>query len=168
MKASYELKQYAEAVNYAEKVLQNSKIDNSIKSDAQVIIARSAMKTNNEAKAKTAYAEVQKIATGQLAAEALYFDAYFKNKEGNFEGSNASVQKLAKDYSSYKLYGAKGLVLMAKNFYALKDAYQATYILESVTKNFTDYPDVVEEAKAELAVIKNAEAKTNSSVETGN
>ena len=166
MKASYELKQYAEAVNYAEKVLQNSKIDNSIKSDAQVIIARSAMKTNNETKAKTAYAEVQKIATGALAAEALYYDAYFKNKEGNFEGSNASVQKLAKDYSGYKLYGAKGLVLMAKNFYALKDAYQATYILESVTKNFTDFPEVVEEAKAELAVIKNAEAKTNSSVET--
>src|SRR5690606_39441927 len=55
---------------------------NSIKSDAQVIIARSAMKTNNEPKAKTAYAEVQKIATGQLAAEALYYDAYFKNKEG--------------------------------------------------------------------------------------
>ncbi|HPE84458.1 MAG TPA: tetratricopeptide repeat protein, partial [Aequorivita sp.] len=168
MKASYELKQYAEAVNYAEKVLQNSKIDNSIKSDAQVIIARSAIKTNNETKAKTAYAEVQKIATGALAAEALYYDAYFKNKEGDFESSNASVQKLAKDYSGYKRYGAKGLVLMAKNFYALKDAYQATYILESVTKNFTDYPDIVEEAKAELAVIKNAEAKTNSSVETEN
>ncbi len=168
MKASYELKQYAEAVDYAEKVLQNSKIDNSIKSDAQVIIARSAMKTNNEAKAKTAYAEVQKIATGQLAAEALYYDAYFKNKEGNYEASNAAVQKLAKDYSGYKLYGAKGLVLMAKNFYDLKDAYQATYILESVTKNFTDFPEVVEEAKAELAAIKNAEAKTNSSVETGN
>src|SRR5690606_15552237 len=36
MKASDELEQYAEAVNYAEKVLQNSKIDNAIKSDAQV------------------------------------------------------------------------------------------------------------------------------------
>lgn len=168
MKASYELKQYAEAVNYAEKVLQISKIDNAIKSDAQVIIARSAMKTNNDAKAKTAYAEVQKIASGQLAAEALYFDAYFKNKEGDFEASNASVQKLAKDYSAHKLYGAKGLVLMAKNFYELKDAFQATYILESVTKNFTDFPEVVQEAEAELAVIKNAEAKTNSSIETGN
>lgn len=168
MKASYELKQYAEAVNYAEKVLQNSKIDNAIKSDAQVIIARSAMKTNNEAKAKTAYAEVQKIATGELAAESLYYDAYFKNKENNYEASNASVQKLAKDYSGYKLFGAKGLVLMAKNFYALKDAYQATYILESVTKNFPDFPEVVAEAKTELAIIKTAEAKTNSSVETEN
>jgi len=131
-----------------------------------VIIARSAMKTNNEQKAKAAYAEVAKIATGQLAAEALYYDAYFKHKAGEFEASNTAVQQLAKEYSGYKLYGAKGLVLMAKNFYALGDAYQATYILESVTTNFSDYPEVVQEAKAELAKIKAAEAKTNASVET--
>jgi hypothetical protein len=60
-----------------------------------------------------------------------------------------------------------GLVLMAKNFYALDDAYQATYILESVISNFTDYPDVVDEAKAELVVIKAAQSKTNASVNTG-
>jgi len=167
MKASYELKRYEDAVAYAEKVLQNGKIDNSIKSDAQVVIARSAMKTGDEDKAKNAYAKVATIATGKLAAEALYYDAYFKNKSGNYEGSNASVQKLAKDYSGYKEFGAKGLVLMAKNFYALDDAYQASYILESVITNFTDFPDVVEEAKAELAVIKAAQSKTNSSVETG-
>ncbi len=166
MKASYELKQYAEAVNYAERVLQNSKIDNSIQSDAQVIIARSAMKTNDEAKAKKAYAEVGKIATGELAAEALYYDAYFKRKEGSLKASNELVQRLAKDYPGYKLYGAKGLLLMAKNFYDLKDAYQATYILDSLIKNFSDYTEIVNEAKAELAKIKAAEAKTNASVET--
>ncbi|WP_339698711.1 tetratricopeptide repeat protein [uncultured Marixanthomonas sp.] len=165
MKASYELKQYAEAVGYAEKVLQNSKIDNSIKSDAQIIIARSAMKTNDEAKAKKAYAEVGKIATGELAAEALYYDAYFKRKEGSLKASNESIQQLAKDYPGYKLYGAKGLLLMAKNFYDLKDAYQATYILDSLIKNFSDFTEIVDEAKAELSKIKNAEAKTNASVE---
>jgi hypothetical protein len=166
MKASYELENYADAVTYAEKVLALEKIDNSIKSDAQVVIARSAMETGEEEKARVAYTEVAKIATGQLAAEALYFDAYFKNKEGDHEGSNASVQKLARDYSGYKEFGAKGLVLMAKNFYALDDAYQATYILESVITNFTDYPDIVEEAKAELSKIKAAESKTNASIET--
>jgi TolA-binding protein len=166
MKASYELKQYEDAVLYADKVLENSKIDNAIKSDAQIIIARSAIKTEDEVKAKTAYAEVVKIATGQLAAEALYYEAYFKNKEGAYADSNESVQRLAKDYSGYKQYGAKGLVLMAKNFYALKDAFQATYILESVIANFTDYPEIVKEAEVDLAVIKAAEAKTNSSVET--
>ncbi|MGB3776432.1 MAG: tetratricopeptide repeat protein [Leeuwenhoekiella sp.] len=164
MKSYSELSQYDKAVAYAEKVLANSKIDNNVKSDAQVIIARSAMKTNNETRAKEAYAQVQKIATGELGAEALYYDAYFKNKEGDFKASNDAVQKLAKDYSGYKAYGGKGLLLMAKNFYALKDAYQATYILDNVITNFGDYPEVVAEAKAEQNRIKAAESKTNASV----
>ncbi len=165
MKASYELEMYQEAVEFADKVLQNEKIDNSVISDAQVIIARSAMKTGNENKAKKAYEEVAKIATGKLAAEALYYDAYFKNKLDQFEASNEKIQIIAKEYSGFKYYGAKGLVLMAKNFYGLKDAFQATYILESVIKNFNDYPDVIDEAKAELSKIKTEESKTNDSIE---
>ena len=53
---------------------------------------------------------------------------------------------------------------MAKNFYALKDSFQATYILESITKNFVAFPTVVQEAENELAAIKLAEAQTNSSI----
>jgi len=165
MKASYELEKYHEAVEFADKVLQSEKIDNTIKSDAQIIIARSAMKTGDENKAKLAYAEVSKIATGALAAEALYYGAYFNNKDADYEGSNASIQILAKEYSGYKLYGGMGLVLMAKNFYKLEDAFQATYILESVISNFDEYPEVIEDAKKELAIIKKEESKTNDSIE---
>jgi TolA-binding protein len=168
MNAYYQKENYTEAVNYAEKSLLNSKIDNKVKSDAQIIIARSAIKTGNESKAKIAYAEVEKIATGALAAEALYYNAYFKNKEGKHESSNATVQKLARDYSSYKYYSAKGLVLMAKNYDALGDAFQATYILESVISNFSDFDDVVSEAQGELTRIKTKEAETNSSVQPQN
>ena len=74
------------------------------------------------------------------------------------------VQKLVADYSAYKYFGAKGLIVMAKNFYELKDAYQATYILENVIKNFSEFKDVTDEAKAELQRIKTEEAKTNESV----
>ena len=166
MNAYYQEENYTEAVNYAEKVLQNSRIDNKVKSDAQVIIARSAIKTGNEAKAKEAYAKVEKIATGALAAEALYYNAYFKHKEGKYQSSNSTVQKLARDYSSYKYYSAKGLVVMAKNYDALGDAFQATYILESVITNFAEFDDVVAEAQEELNRIKAEEAKTNASVES--
>ncbi len=164
MKANYQLEQYDNAVAYAEKVLKSSKIDNKIKSDAHIIIARSAIETGDEAKAKSAYKKVQKVATGETAAEALYYDAYFKHKDGNYKASNTAAQKLAKDYSSYKYFGAKGLVVMAKNFYALDDAYQATYILESVIENFKQFDDVVDEAQIELSEIKRNEAKTNASV----
>jgi hypothetical protein len=60
---------------------------------------------------------------------------------------------LAKNYSGYRYFGAKGLILMAKNFYGLKDS-QATYILDNVIENFTDFPDVISEAKKELMPLK--------------
>ena len=53
---------------------------------------------------------------------------------------------------------------MAKNFYGLKDSFQATYILESVIENFQEYKDVIEEAQKELDFIKGEEAKRNSSI----
>ncbi|WBL21616.1 tetratricopeptide repeat protein [Zunongwangia sp. HRR-M8] len=168
MKSYDEMNQPREAAAYADKVLSNTEADKQAKTDAQLIVARSAIKSGNEAKAKQAYAEVQKTATGELAAESLYYDAYFKNKSNNYEASNAAVQILAKDFSGYKKWGAKGLVLMAKNFYALGDAYQATYVLDNVVKNFAQYPEIVQEAKQELSKIKAEEAKTNSSVQTGN
>lgn len=164
MKCYYEQKDYPNSVIYAEKVLLNPKTDNNVKSDAQIIIARAAIETGDETKARAAYAKLMTIAKGELAAEALYYDAYFKNKDKKFEASNASVQKLAKNYSSYKYFGAKGLILMAKNFYGLKDSYQTTYILENVIQNFTDFPDVVSEAQRELDAIKMEESKTNSSI----
>jgi tetratricopeptide (TPR) repeat protein len=164
MKTYYEQKDYVNSVLYAEKVLSNTKTDDKVKSDAQIIIARAAFYSGDLTKARQAYIKLLAIAKGELAAEALYYDAYFKNSDGKFEDSNTVVQKLTKDYSGYKYFGAKGLVVMAKNFYGLKDSFQATYILDSVIKNFTSFPDVVEEAQKELDSIKTEEAKTNSSV----
>ncbi|MDI1255176.1 MAG: tetratricopeptide repeat protein [Flavobacterium sp.] len=165
MKSYYEKEDYPNAVTSAEKVLANPKTDDKVRSDAQIIVARSAVKTNDDVKARAAYAKLLAIAKGEVGAEANYYDAYYKNKDGKFELSNTAVQKLTKDYSGYKYFGAKGLVLMAKNFYGLKDAFQANYILDSVIKNFTDFPDVIEEAKAERDIIQTEEAKTNSSIQ---
>lgn len=164
MKGNYALKNYDKAVAYAEKVLQNEKLEDNIKSDAQIIIARSAFETGDLYKAQGAFKIVEEKATGKLKAEAIYYDAYFKHRDGNYKLSNVAVQKLASDYSSYKYWGGKGLIIMAKNFYELQDAYQATYILESVMKKFSDFKDINDEAKAELSKIKSKEAKTNSSV----
>jgi TolA-binding protein len=164
MKGFYELENYNDAVTYAEKVLQNSKIEDRIKSDAHIIIARSAIKTENHEKARSAYKQVESIATGELKAESLFYSAFYENNDGSYRVSNEIIQKLVSDFAPYKYWGAKGLVVMANNYYELKDAFQATYILESVIKNFAEFDDVVEDAKKELNRIKTEQAKTNESV----
>ncbi len=164
MRGYYGKQDYQKTLIYADKVLSTDGIDDRIRSDAQVMIARSAMRTGNEAKAEEAYGRVLKIASGILAAEALYHDAYFKQKRGALEQSNTAVQKLAREYSIYKEWGGKGLIVMAQNFYAMGDAFQATYILESVVDNFSQFPEIQSKAREELGRIKAREAEKNASV----
>jgi tetratricopeptide (TPR) repeat protein len=164
MKGYYGAGDYEQAVAYADKVLGQDKIDDQVESDAHIIVARSAFETGDMLKAQEEFARVGETAKGELKAETVYYDAYFKHEEGNYKLSNQSVQELASKYPEYGYWGGKGLVVMAKNFYALEDAYQATYILESVIKRFAQYEDITEAARVELNRIKMEESKTNSSV----
>ncbi|WP_083629352.1 tetratricopeptide repeat protein [Tenacibaculum agarivorans] len=164
MKGYYEKKDYEKAVTYAEKVLANSKIDEVVGDDARIILARSAMATNDLVVAEDYYSTLDDTATGELKAETLYYKAFFLHEEKAYESSNEEVQNLIANYSTYKYWGVKSYIIMAKNYYALKDAYQATYILDNIVKNFTQYKDLIEEAKNELNKIKSKEAKTNESI----
>ena len=164
MKGYYQANDFQKAEEYATKVLSNDKLTPNVEFDAKIIIARTAFKTDNMPRAEEFYNEVERNATGELKAEALYYNAYFKNTKKQYAASNKVIQTLIADYSSYKYWGVKSYVIMAKNYYALKDAYQATYILENIIKNFSQFDDVISEAKTELATIKANEAKTNDSV----
>ncbi|NVK52928.1 MAG: tetratricopeptide repeat protein [Flavobacteriaceae bacterium] len=168
MKGYYQANDYKRAVTYAEKVLQKEKIDETVEFDAKIIIARAAFKTGNLKKAETYYKEVENKASGELKAEALYYNSFFKNKKKDYKGSNTVIQKLIADYASYKYWGVRSYIIMAKNYYGLKDSYQAIYILENIIKNFKQFDDVITEAKKELDLIKKNEAKTNESVTPNN
>lgn len=168
MKGYYQSNLFEEAVTYAEKVLQKDKLDENVEFDAKIIIARSAFKTDDLIRAEEFYSEVERNANGELKAEALYFNAYFKNQNKKYKASNKIIQTLIADYSTYKYWGVKSYIIMAKNHYGLKDAYQATYILENIIKNFKQFDDVMLDAQKELSNIKMNEAKTNESVTPNN
>ena len=164
MKGYYDRKDYVKAVTYAEKVLTNGKIDQVVGEDAQIILARSAIETNDFTTAQDYYSALDNTATGELKAETLYYKAFFLHEDKAYESSNEEIQNLIANYSKYQYWGVKSYIIMAKNYYKLKDAYQATYILDNIVKNFTQFKDLNEEAKNELNKIKSKEAKTNESI----
>ncbi|WP_299012204.1 tetratricopeptide repeat protein [uncultured Polaribacter sp.] len=164
MKGYFETESYSNAINYAKKLLQKDKLELQISKDAKAIIARSSIKTEDYDTAKEYYNILEENANGELKAEALYYNAYFKNKQKDFEASNKIVQKLIANYSQFKYWGVKSYVIMGKNYYGLKDVYQATFVLENVIANFKEYEDVITEAQLELKKIKENEAKRNNSI----
>lgn len=164
MKAYSRIEEYNLSIAYAKKILAKDKLDDNLKLDAQIIIARTSFINLDLETAEEYYEAVESEATGELKAETLYYSAYFKNLNNEFEASTKVVQELIADYSAYKYWGVKSYVIMAKNYYSLKDAYQATFILENVIKNFTQFDDIVKDAQLELNTIKENEAKTNNSI----
>ena len=164
MKSYYNKNAHEKALAFAKKVLSKIGIDASLEFDAKIIIARSSFKISDFETSKEYYQTIDKKAVGELKAEILYYESYFQNQEKAYEKSNEIVKKLIAEYASYKYWGVRSYVIMGKNYYGLNDAYQATFILENVIKNFKQYEDVVKEAQIELTKIKETEAKTNNSI----
>jgi outer membrane protein assembly factor BamD (BamD/ComL family) len=164
MKCYNKTNEYNLAINYAKKVLSLEKLNEGLELDAKTTIARTSIINKDFSTAKEYFENIESFATGELKAESLYYNAFFKHKEKEYEASNEAIQKLIADYAKYKYWGVKSYIIMGKNYYQLKDVYQATFILENVIKNFSQFEDLVKEAQRELNDIKNNEAKTNNSV----
>ena len=112
------------------------------------------MNKGRDTEAKTAYAALEKSANTEVAAESLYAKAYYQNKGKAFKSSNETVFKLANNYASEEYWGAKALLLMARNYIGLKDNYQASYTVDQIIANYQDFPEIVAEAKEVKKMIK--------------
>lgn len=168
MKAYYETEQLEQAIRYATKVLNDTNTDAAVLADARIIMARAAFKNGDLKEAKKSYEQVRQTARGAIAAEAVYYKAYFQNKEGDHQQAIETVQELSKNYGSYKLWSARGLLIMAQSYNATGQTLNAVTLLQGVIDNFSQYQEVVATAQMELNRIKSEQAKTNSSIAPSN
>jgi tetratricopeptide (TPR) repeat protein len=154
MKMYAEEKNFSEAEKLANAVIANNKNSAAIIETAKVIKARSLMNSGKDKDAQTAYTSLEKSSNTEVAAEALYAKAFYQNKGKAFKSSNETIFKLANNYASEDYWGAKALVLMAKNYIGLKDNYQASYTCDQIISNYADFPEIVAEAKEVKKQIK--------------
>ena len=164
MRVYYQLNEFVKALDKVEEVLAINQLAPKIKWDAYDILAHASLKINDSLKAKKAFKILEKSPIDKLAAEALYFDAhnYFRIKE--YVKSNEIIASLSQKFNAQPIWAAKSLLLMAKNFYALDDSFQATYILESLIENYSRFEDLTVIAKTLLEEIKQIESQKNASL----
>jgi TolA-binding protein len=152
MKIYANQKDYTKAEKYAEVVLANSKNSTAVLESAKVLKARIMMEKGKDA--KSMFATLEKSTNTAVAAEATYAKAFYQNKSKSYKASNETIFKLANNYASEEYWGAKALLLMAQNYIGLKDNYQASYTCDQIIANYTDYPEIVNEAKSIKKSIK--------------
>ncbi len=140
-------KNFSQAEKMADLVLKNTKNSASVVESAKVIKARSLMNSGKDRDAQNAYSSLEKSSNTAVSAEALYAKAYYQNKGKSYKSSNETIFKLANNYASEEFWGAKALLVMAKNYIGLKDNYQASYTCDQIIANYQDFPEIEAEAK---------------------
>ena len=103
------------------------------------------------------YQGLEEIAQGQYGAQFALAQAYFAHLDKDYAGSNVLIQNLAQNYANYGHYATRGLLLMAANFEALSDPFQAQFILENIRDNVRDFPELQQEAIARLSEMERQE-----------
>ncbi len=145
------------ALKYAKMIVNQDIVDRETKEKANLVIARDHIIHTRDSIAKLKYQLLEKATQEKIRVEALYYKSWFYNREGAYKKSNKEIFKIATNYAQYKYWGAKALLLMAYNYYELKDNYQATFTCKSIIDNF-NFDDIKREAGELLNKLKNEKA----------
>ena len=147
MQTYFESQEIEKAIMFSDDILKLEDLDERVYWDAHSIRARSFIILKDSIKAAESYKLLEKAPIGEIVAEATYFRAFLLNKEKKYIESNKLITKIARSSSQKNNWNVKALLLLAKNYYALADPFQAIFVLESLIENFTMHPEIVKEAK---------------------
>ena len=165
MQANFTEAQYEKTLDYTERVLRLFELETNLKWDALLLKAKSALALRDSLTAANTYHQLENAPNPDRVAEALYFKSYQLYSTEKFAESNMEIAKIAQLGGSSGIWNVKALLLLAKNYNALDDPFQAIFVLESVIENFEDFQEEREEAKRLLALYNENLNKTPNAIE---
>ncbi len=146
MRCSYQLKNYAEAIGYANIVLGLEKSSNELIHESHYIVAQSMFATQKYDDAMAEFRVVANTAKNELGAEALYNIAYIQYLKMNYNETEKSIFDFINSDGDYPYWVTKALILLADNYVALNDNFQAKTTLKSIITD-SDIPELIKIAQ---------------------
>lgn len=146
-----------EIIEYADQLLNSGTAKEEDAQEAYYQKAKAYYNKGNKDFAMAAFNHVTELPVSEKAVEAKYMVAKILFEENNYQQSLDTCFKLKNKYGSYEYWVAKTFILMADNYYALGNSFQAKATLESIVQNYTGDQAVLEEAKTKLEKMRTEE-----------
>ena len=157
MRCLRELGRIAEAATAAEKVVANSQSDADLKSEGNILIARSLADRGELDAAFTKFKAVATSSTTARGAEAKYNKAYIRHLQTQYRKAETEIFELAQKFPSHDHWKARAFILLGDVYVQLNDLFQARSTLQSVIDNCRE-PELVAQARQRLAAILASQA----------
>ena len=136
MRSNFYLKKYDAAITYSQKVLGQDKATTEQNNEAHLIAGKSFLENSDLANAGNEFKAISKITNSVIGAEAKYNIALISFMQNNFKDSKKKCFDVINQVPAYDFWVAKSFILLADNYVALKDTFQAKHTLKSIIENY--------------------------------
>lgn len=165
MRCNYQLKNYEEAVLYSKHVLVLEKISNELINEAHFTAAQSMLASLKYDEAIAEFRIVANESKNELGAEAYYSIALIQNLKSDFKQSEKTIFDFINGEGDFPFWVTKVLILLADNYSALNDNFQAKTTLKSIIAD-SDIPELIKIAQEKLdKIIASEEALKQINIE---
>jgi TolA-binding protein len=136
MRSSYHNNQLELAKDYAEKLFFMENVTQQVINEANLIIGKYSLQSNQPSVALSKFKMVKESAKDELGAEASYHVAYIRYAQEQYKDSEKAIFEMSDRFSAYDYWVAKAFILLADNYIALNDNFQAKHTLQSIIDNY--------------------------------
>lgn len=160
MRTSSLLNEHAKAIEFAGKVIVSAKVSNELLSESYLTRGKAATALENDSLAIGDLIKTSSMSQSEFGAQAHYYLAQLYHQRNNFPEAEKTIFELVDRVPSYDYWIAKGFLLLAKNYHAMGDDFQAKETFKSIIDK-CEIPELVREAQESLNVIVAEEEQKN-------
>ncbi len=156
MRCYFQLKNYPEAINYSKQVLALEKVSNELINESHFTIAQSLLAAQKFDEALAEFHAVANSAKNELGAQASYTIAFIQFLKLDYKQSEKTIFDFINGDGDYPFWVTKALILLADNYSAANDNFQAKTTLKSIISD-SDIPELIKTAQEKLDKITASE-----------
>jgi TolA-binding protein len=158
------LARYDSSDVYANIILNRGAVNAGAQNEASLILGKNAFARGDFETAQDEFLTTLNTARDEYGAEAKYMLAEIFYLQKEYKKSYETLLGLTEDFAAYDLWVGKAYLLMADNFLAMDQVFQARATLQSLVDNFP-LQTVKDEATAKLKAIDKAQADKQKALE---
>lgn len=153
MEAYYLMGNYEQAIHYSDQVMEKALVNAGAQNKALLFKGKALMEKGKFEEAKTHFQQAIQNAHDVHAAEAYYLTGELLYKQEKYKESIERMIEFSKEFMAYDQWIGKGYLLIADNYIALNDFFQAKGTLQSLIENFP-LEEIKEKARKKLEKVE--------------
>lgn len=158
MRGNYSLGNYGESITYGEQILEKGLVTSNAKNESLLLLGKASIAVGEKSEGRDYFEQTVESAKDENGAEALFLIAELLYESELHQESIDRLFQLNANFSMYEYWLGKSFLLIADNYLAMGEDFQAKATLESIVEH-SPIEEIVDDAELKLKSLEEKAAE---------